>query len=968
MEPLEFMAAVLPSPGNGRYCVAELTKKKEHVYVDDLQEAEAKINLWKQNGCDIYFALGTFGNKNNRKATNVQMVKCIAVDIDCNHPKDVPDENGEIKPKAYPSAKLAVQALMSFCDDIGLSDLGNPWLVKSGGGVHAYWPFKEAVDKDDWKPVADGFKRLCNQKKLAIDNTITGDASRVLRVPDTINTGVKNGNRVRAETQVRLMNEGDLFEFDDVRGLVQRHLVGTAYENIPAPRPSLELPGTRPVGASTLEMFKNSVTRFKNILIRTKNGTGCEQIKFYAENASDDGMEPLWRGLLSIAKHCEDSEKATAWLSDLHPYDHERMHKKLYEIKGPYGCIKLDEQNPGVCPSCPHWGKITNPLALGRDTAVTKEEKTVHVGKAAYIRPEPPFGYAYGKNGGVFIEKEEEDAHGNKIKVPVMIVSHDLFPVAVLKHEAEHTVQFMANLPQGMASIDMPMQSTMEKGDSTKLLAKHRVIASFGGGNDKNLANYVRACVEKMNLEKAPIEVPTSYGWQDNKTFVYAGKIFVAHTPPITVPMVGLENIIKSTKPTGSVEGAREFINLLIRKKMYGHLSVILMGAAAPLMRFTGIYGLTIHCGSTESGTGKSLALDGAASIWGHPVHYRTGKGTSPITMQQRLGLLNSCPLITDEITAKNRKDFEWFPEFLLDMTEGRGKERMESGANKERINNSTWMSLAIMSSNTHVVDYLTGGRKHASEGELRRLIEFIMDENLTFDANDIEIIKSLAHNYGVLGEALAQYMVDNYDKLVELVPKCVHQAVKEFKATNDERFWMAGIGAQLAMAIVLSDTDLLNMPMAEIIADMHKRIDYMRSSIRSGKRSADDVLNRYISEYSGKFVIINYGEKTGLGAIMGDGSMISRETTKSEVMGRVENGLTLGYKDFYIEERLLKAFCTTMSFGYSDFKKQMESQYAVSYFPKKDMMAGTNGPQMRVSVIKISRREGDDTLSLEAA
>ena len=43
MEPLEFLAAVLPPPGHGRYCVAELTKKKEHFYVETLEEAESKL-------------------------------------------------------------------------------------------------------------------------------------------------------------------------------------------------------------------------------------------------------------------------------------------------------------------------------------------------------------------------------------------------------------------------------------------------------------------------------------------------------------------------------------------------------------------------------------------------------------------------------------------------------------------------------------------------------------------------------------------------------------------------------------------------------------------------------------------------------------------------------------------------------------------------------------------------------------
>jgi hypothetical protein len=36
MEPLDFLAAVLPSPQYGRYCVAEFTAKKEHVFTDTL--------------------------------------------------------------------------------------------------------------------------------------------------------------------------------------------------------------------------------------------------------------------------------------------------------------------------------------------------------------------------------------------------------------------------------------------------------------------------------------------------------------------------------------------------------------------------------------------------------------------------------------------------------------------------------------------------------------------------------------------------------------------------------------------------------------------------------------------------------------------------------------------------------------------------------------------------------------------
>jgi len=972
MDPLEFMAAVLPPPGNGRYCVAELTKKKEHIYVTDLEDVRAPINRWNKAKLDIYFALGTFGDDDSRVAANSRMVKCIAIDVDCNHPKDIPNAEGVITTKAYPSAKAAAHAIMDFSAEVGLDALGAPWLIASGGGVHAYWPLKEAVSIDEWKPVAESFKRLCLFKKLGIDPTVTGDASRVLRVPATINTGFKAKKQVRGETNVRFMNEGDYFSLDDIRDLLESQLIGTAFELKVQAKPSmaLALPGQRPAQAvttSTVQLFPNSITKFGNIFKATKAGKGCGQLEFYATHAGDDGMEPLWRGMLSISQKCVDGEKASLWLSSLHPYDEDRMRTKLAEIKGPYPCTKFDSENPGICTSCPHWGKITNPLMLGREVALVTEEKQIEViapGVAEKVRnvlrPEAPKGYAYGKNGGIFAEKESEGPDGTVDKRQVLLLSYDLFPVDILVSNGEHVIHMLALRPEGAQTVTVAQKAVVSKDDTMKSLANQNVIASFGAGNDQNLFSYVRASVEKMSTEKAPTRVPDSCGWQKDNTFVYAGKIYSPNAMPVTVPMAGLENIVNNTQPTGSIQGWRNVIDMLIKHKLWDQLAIVLVGAGAPLMKFTGIYGMTFHCASTYSGTGKSLALEGAASIWGHPVHYRTGKSTSPVAMQQRLGLLNSMPLITDEITSKNRAAPEWFSEFLLDMTEGRGKERMESGSNKERLNNSTWMSNAIMSSNTYVIDTLLGTRKHASEGEIRRVIEFDMDKVLSWTPAEIEVIKSLAHNYGVAGEMLVQHMVDNYERLVSLVPEVVRQMYTEYEATNDERFWMAGVGTAIAAGILMSDNNagIANFPMKEIIAAFGRRIEVMRKAMHGNKRDAEDILNAFIRDNYGSFVIVNYGATGGVLSAMGDGAVIDKNTTRTAVQGRVENGVTVNCSDLYIEERVLRTFCSSMSFGYTDFKKQLEAhqQMRVSYIARKDLMGKTTGPAMRVSAIKITR------------
>jgi hypothetical protein len=48
------------------------------------------------------------------------------------------------------------------------------------------------------------------------------------------------------------------------------------------------------------------------------------------------------------------------------------------------------------------------------------------------------------------------------------------------------------------------------------------------------------------------------------------------------------------------------------------------------------------------------------------------------------------------------------------------------------------------------------------------------------------------------------------------------------------------------------------------------------------------------------------------------------------------------------------------MSFGYADFKKQIERIYRVAY-GKMDLMKKTRGPSMRVNAIKISMPEIED-------
>jgi hypothetical protein len=172
----------------------------------------------------------------------------------------------------------------------------------------------------------------------------------------------------------------------------------------------------------------------------------------------------------------------------------------------------------------------------------------------------------------------------------------------------------------------------------------------------------------------------------------------------------------------------------------------------------------------------------------------------------------------------------------------------------------------------------------------------------------------------------------------------------------------MAGAGIIVAAGILCNSqhTGLADIPMQEIINVLNETFENQRQSIASGKRTAEDVLNAYIQEYQGKFVVVKFGEKAGVMAAFSDGSIVGKNTTRAEIMGRVEHGVGGGGVDFYIEERLLRAYCSTMSFSYSTFRDQISRQFIVSFMQRKDMLAKTDGPPMRVNAVKITRRADD--------
>ena len=50
-----------------------------------------------------------------------------------------------------------------------------------------------------------------------------------------------------------------------------------------------------------------------------------------------------------------------------------------------------------------------------------------------------------------------------------------------------------------------------------------------------------------------------------------------------------------------------------------------------------------------------------------------------------------------------------------------------------------------------------------------------------------------------------------------------------------------------------------------------------------------------------------------------------------------------------------MKQHCAAMGFNFEEFQREIEQIYFVQYIPKKNLLARTRGPEMRVNAIRIS-------------
>lgn len=938
MDNLEFLRQVLGN--DGYYCIVGLKGSERPVqkFFENLEDAVSVASNLMTEGYDAYYALATFENGKSRKNDNVKQLRSLFIDIDC----------GEEKP--YANQVDAYAALKEFCKNTGMP---KPTLINSGGGLHAYWAFTEPMSREEWLPLAEKLKHLCDAHYFYIDPVVTADSVRILRMPGTLNYKFDPPRPV------------SIFK-DPARSYTYEELKAVIGEPIFSKKSYIPRGELDEVTKAILGNYTNS---FKKIMLATMKGEGCAQLKHVFENQATM-PEPMWRAGLSIAKYCVDAEIAIEKISNGHPgYNPEETDKKVRNIKGgPYTCAKFDEYNPGGCAGCPHKGSIKSPIVLGREVLEATEEDNIvedvpEIDKGhaqTYVIPKYPEPYFRGRSGGIFKRARVADKDGEEETKEVMIYHHDMYVTRrLLDAEEGEAVVVRLHLPRdGVREFTVPLTAVTSKEELRKYMSARGVAIV----KIDEVMNYMTTWVNEMQYKGKADMARRQFGWVDDKFsgFVLGNREIGPDRIDYNPPSSATSQLIPAFEPKGDLETWKEAMEFYNRPDMLLHQFMIGACFGSIFTKFTPVHGGILHVYSPDSGIGKTTAYQAGMSMWGDPSKLIIKDGDTKNSKFNRAEILNSIAVVIDELTNATGQECS---EFAYTFSSGQQRNRMSGSSNQERHRGNPWSTLALTNGNASMIEKMSS-YKAIPKGEAMRVLEFRAHPVEGLDKQVTDALSSkILNNYGHAAVPFLQYVMND-----------IEGVKKQYKSTQErldalcgfgpaDRFHSVTVADPIMGLMVAKKVGLINYDIKAIVAWVVESIKNMKESYQEMDVDAETILTNYLTENWTNILRVKSTDDARSNKDMLDHIVVPDATPRFQYVARLEWDICM----YYIYIAQLKAWCVKRQINYEGFIDSLKRGRTKAKIAMKRMGKGTRMTLPPVSVLWVDAKGFNEDITAKA-
>lgn len=826
MLQIDFLKGILPE--STRYSLRLINKKQGNAFNRFFDSPEEMVNAI-QDGFggvfDVYYVTAGLGAGATASADNAVAKRELYVDIDC----------GASKP--YKTKEEGAVALRDFCKTVGLPQ---PTIVDSGNGLHAHWIFSTAVAVHEWSGVATRLKALCKEKGFSVDDACTADTVRVLRIPGTINN--KNGAPVTLLTRIKH------YEFSWLKSIIGQVVLPS--KDILTKAKELSKSSPSGLTKALAGGDPNRISVFQTIWMASVGGSGCAQVLNAIQN-SDTLSEPLWRGVLSIAQHCDDRDWGIHEISKNHPnYDPQETEQKAALTKGPYTCETFQGMDMGhLCAGCPHAGKITSPIQLGATVKVAPvgERKVVESRGRKFEMPPLPFPYVRGHNGGIYMHGPQKDDGSSELE---LIYPHDLYVYKRMREADLGDVIWMRHhLPNDGVRDFMIAQKEVGAIDKLRDKLSEQGVAVFHQAQLQKLQAFIGKSIQALQLESKADDMHIRFGWTPEDTFIVGDREYTKKGVAYAPVTRSLEKYVRWFAPKGTLEEWKSVVRMYENEAFDLHAFGILAGFGSVFMRLSPENGGVLNYYSKRSGTGKTTILRAVNSIFGDPRGLMKDAQDTHLTKVHRMGVMNGLPVCIDEMTNARPEELS---SMLYGCTQGRARDRMKAGENAERNNDFTWKQISIWSTNASVEDRL-GTIKLDPQGEMARVVEIHLRTPVPDNVLESQkVFNKLTDNYGHAGHIFLSYVIPNLEECKKIWEDTRDVVYSKQKWTQVERFRLNAVICALAAGVIANTLGLTNFDLvrigSRIVQEIKQQGEEMQAQATTAVETFATFVNRNIN------------------------------------------------------------------------------------------------------------------------
>ena len=350
--------------------------------------------------------------------------------------------------------------------------------------------------------------------------------------------------------------------------------------------------------------------------------------------------------------------------------------------------------------------------------------------------------------------------------------------------------------------------------------------------------------------------------------YVGDDNVFSPYQPDLTFDgESNYSEMYRAIRPQGSYDVWRE---TAVRCRQESRTAQILLAAsfASVLLGHIGALPFFLHLWGVESGTGKTVGLMLAASVWGDPMlgRYVQTFNATQVSHERTAGFLHNIPLCIDELQlSKDSHGKSRFDVYQLAQGVGRGRGNKAGGIDRT----PTWSLCILTTGESPIV------QSGAGAGAVNRVIDIECRAAESVVQDGVSVSAAVKQHYGHAGKAFVEGLTPERIEAAKAYYTQQFRALSKRDTTEKQAMAAAAILAadKLADEIVFHTGKCLTAD--EIAAFLQTK-----ASVSAGERGY---------QYMCDWVAMNANKFEVERRMMQDSTPLP--TLSGEVFGRIESG-----------------------------------------------------------------------------